>query len=76
MDPMDVMDAGRMTFFTHPGAGALGVWQAGNHTGAELVNEPVSMAWNELLSRDVAARKAFLAGGIRAGDRRTRTSRA
>src|SRR3954451_383172 len=33
MDPMDVMDAGRMPFFTPPGAGALGVWQAGRHTG-------------------------------------------
>src|SRR3954454_11864705 len=49
-DPMDVMDAGRMTFFTPPGAGSLGVWQAGRHIGAELVNEPVSLAWNELLS--------------------------
>jgi hypothetical protein len=59
-DPMDVMDAGRMTFVMHPGAGGLGIWQAGNHTGAELVNEPVSVAWNELLSRDVDAAKGFL----------------
>src|SRR4051794_20638083 len=35
MDPMDVMDAGRMTFFTPRGAGALGVWQAARHAGAE-----------------------------------------
>ena len=60
MEPMDVMDAGRMTFVMHPGAGGLGIWQAGNHTGAELVNEPVSLAWNELLSRDVDGAKSFL----------------
>src|ERR1700754_1476590 len=42
-DPMDVMDAGRMCFFMHPAAGAFGAWQAGNHKGAELVNEPVSL---------------------------------
>ena len=37
--PMDVMDAGRMAVFAHPAAG-VGVWQAGSHTGAALVNEP------------------------------------
>ncbi|WP_028062102.1 VOC family protein [Solirubrobacter soli] len=49
-DPMDVMDAGRMGFFGHPAAGAFGGWQAGNHKGAELVNEPVSLAWNTLIT--------------------------
>jgi predicted enzyme related to lactoylglutathione lyase len=70
VEPMEVMDAGRMAMFTHPGAGALGVWQAGRHIGAELVNEPVSVAWNELLSRDVDGAKAFLRAvfGIEAGD--------
>src|SRR3954465_2893037 len=28
VEPMDVMDAGRMAMLRHPGAGALGVWQA------------------------------------------------
>src|SRR3954453_2119397 len=49
-EPMDVMDAGRMGFFGHPAAGAFGGWQAGNHKGAELVNEPVSLAWNTLIT--------------------------
>jgi uncharacterized protein len=57
--PMDVMDAGRMAVFAHPAAGALGVWQAGNHKGAQLVNEPVSLSWNELLTRDIDGAKAF-----------------
>jgi len=34
VDPMDVMDAGRMAVFAHPAAGVLGVWQSGRHTGA------------------------------------------
>jgi predicted enzyme related to lactoylglutathione lyase len=49
-EPMDVMDAGRMGFFAHPAAGAFGGWQAGNHKGAELVNEPVSLTWNTLIT--------------------------
>jgi predicted enzyme related to lactoylglutathione lyase len=57
--PMDVMDAGRMAVFAHPSAGYLGVWQAGRHKGAQLVNEPGSLTWNELLTRDVAGAKAF-----------------
>ncbi len=58
--PMDVMDAGRMAVFMHPAGGAFGVWQAGQHKGAELVNEPGALVWNELLSRDVDGAKALL----------------
>jgi predicted enzyme related to lactoylglutathione lyase len=53
------MAAGRMAVFAHPAAGHLGVWQAGEHKGAQLVNEPGSLTWNELLTRDVAGAKAF-----------------
>ena len=58
-EPMDVMDAGRMAIFAHPAAGVLGVWQAGRHTGAELVNEPGALNWNELQTHDVDGAKAF-----------------
>jgi predicted enzyme related to lactoylglutathione lyase len=61
VEPMDVMDAGRMAVFVHPAAGMFGAWQAGSHTGAQLVNEPVSLAWNSLMTRDVDAASAFLA---------------
>lgn len=57
--PIDVMDAGRMAVLAHPAAGFLGIWQAGEHTGAQLVNDPGSLSWNELLTRDVAGAKAF-----------------
>jgi hypothetical protein len=60
-EPMDVMDAGRMGFFSHPAAGAFGAWQARDHKGAELVNEPVSLAWNTLITPDTEAAATFLA---------------
>jgi predicted enzyme related to lactoylglutathione lyase len=59
VEPMDVMDAGRMAIFADPTGAAFGVWQAGEHTGAELVNEPGSLSWNELMTRDPAAAKPF-----------------
>jgi uncharacterized protein len=60
MEPMDVMDAGRMAVYAHPAGGMFGAWQAGNHTGAQLVNEPVSLAWNSLMTRDLDSATAFL----------------
>jgi uncharacterized protein len=60
MEPMDVMDAGRLGFLAHPAAGMFGVWQAGRHIGAELVNEPGALTWNELLTRDTDGAKRFL----------------
>jgi predicted enzyme related to lactoylglutathione lyase len=68
MEPMDVMDAGRMAFFAHPAGGMFGAWQAGEHTGAQLVNEPVSLAWNTLVTRDEEGAAEFLEAtlGLRA----------
>jgi predicted enzyme related to lactoylglutathione lyase len=59
VEPMDVMDAGRMAFVMHPAGGAVGVWQPGRTIGAELVNEPGAMTWNELHTRDADRAKAF-----------------
>jgi predicted enzyme related to lactoylglutathione lyase len=70
VDPMDVMDAGRMTIVSHPAAGFFGAWQPGQHRGAELVNEPGTMTWNELLTRDPVGARRFLEAvfGLRAED--------
>jgi len=57
--PMDVMDIGRMAFFTDPGGAVFGVWQPRTFAGADLVNEPNSLCWNELLTRDSESGKAF-----------------
>lgn len=57
--PMDVMDIGRMAFFADPTGAAFGVWQPKAFGGADLVNEPGSLCWNEVLTRDAEANKAF-----------------
>jgi predicted enzyme related to lactoylglutathione lyase len=58
-EPLDVMDVGRMAIVADPSGAALGLWQPRRHTGAEIVNEPVSLTWNELDTRDTEAAKPF-----------------
>jgi uncharacterized protein len=59
MEPFDVLDAGRTAVFTDPEGAVFCVWQANKHTGARLVNEPVSLTFNGLATRDVESAKAF-----------------
>jgi predicted enzyme related to lactoylglutathione lyase len=61
MAPMDVMDQGRMAVFVDPAGAFFSAWQAGKHIGAELVNEPGSFTWNELVSSDIDTCKSFYA---------------
>jgi uncharacterized protein len=58
-EPMDVMGLGRMAIFADPTGAVFGIWQSGTFAGAELVNEPGALAWNELGTRDPGAAKAF-----------------
>ena len=57
--PMDVMDVGRMAVFTDSVGAFFSVWQPGTHPGAQLVNEPGTCSWSELITTDVDASKAF-----------------
>jgi predicted enzyme related to lactoylglutathione lyase len=57
--PTDVGDLGRMAVFQDPQGTDFGVWQAGEFAGAEKVNVPVSLCWNELNSRDLDAVRGF-----------------
>ena len=59
LEPFQVMDAGTMAVFVDPAGAVFCVWQAGNHKGAQLVNEPVSFSWNELNTSDMNAAKNF-----------------
>ncbi len=59
VEPMDVMSAGRMAVFIDTEGAAFAVWEAKDHIGSELVNEPNSLAWNELRSRQPEAAKTF-----------------
>ena len=59
MGPMAVGPAGSMVMWQDPTGAFAGAWQAGEHTGAQLVNEPGTLTWNELNTRDLAASAAF-----------------
>jgi predicted enzyme related to lactoylglutathione lyase len=59
MDPFDVMDAGRMAVLSDPEGAAFCLWQAKEHTGARIVNEPGSLNFNSLNTRDVEGAKSF-----------------
>jgi predicted enzyme related to lactoylglutathione lyase len=56
---MPVGALGTMLVFQDPTGAFAGAWQAGSHTGAQLVNEPGAVTWNELLTRDLDAAIAF-----------------
>jgi len=58
-DAFDVMDAGRMAVFADPAGAALSVWEPRGSIGAELVNTPGSMTWNDLLTPDADAATSF-----------------
>ncbi len=59
--PMEVFESGRMLHIQDPTGAQLGLWQARNHIGAGLVNTAGAMCWNELLTTDAEAAKAFYA---------------
>lgn len=60
MEPMDVMTFGRMAVLVDPGGAPVSLWQAGEHVGAGVVNEPGALCWNELTTRAVDESIAFL----------------
>ncbi len=57
--PFDVMDAGRMTMIQDPAGAVFGVWQPGQHIGAQLVNIPNTLVWNELQAPDLDVVRDF-----------------
>jgi predicted enzyme related to lactoylglutathione lyase len=59
MEPFDVMDAGRMAVIADPEGAAFCVWEARQHRGAQIVNEPGSLNFNGLNTRDAAGAKRF-----------------
>lgn len=57
--PMDVLETGRMAIVMDPGGAVFGVWQPASHIGAELVNIPNTLVWNELQTRALDAARDF-----------------
>lgn len=56
---MDVMSLGQMLVASDPTGAVFGVWGHREFIGAQTVNEPGALVWNECATRDVAADAAF-----------------
>lgn len=61
VSPLAVGTQGTMAIFIDPAGASVGVWQPGIHGGAESMHSLMSVAWNELHSRDMAAVAPFYA---------------
>jgi predicted enzyme related to lactoylglutathione lyase len=57
--PVDVMDFGAMAVLRDPTGATFALWQAGISVGAQVVNEPGAMIWNEHLSPRFEDAKEF-----------------
>ena len=58
----DVLDSGRMAVLEDPTGAMLGLWQPRAHAGADRVNDPGCLTWNELQSPNPETAGAFYAG--------------
>jgi predicted enzyme related to lactoylglutathione lyase len=58
-EPFDVFDAGRMAVLADPEGARFSVWQPDQFRGATVVNEPGSLNFNGLHTRDPEGAKAF-----------------
>ncbi|HEV3381179.1 MAG TPA: VOC family protein [Trebonia sp.] len=70
MEPMDVMEFGRMAVAADVTGAVFGVWQGNKQTGVGVANAPGALTWNEHFSRDFEGAKAFYAAvfGYEFGD--------
>ncbi|MGD9961533.1 VOC family protein [Nocardioides sp.] len=58
-DPVDVGPNGRMFFASSPDGASFGLWEAGEHTGVGIYNEPGSLALNVLHTDDLDLAQTF-----------------
>ncbi|HEX8975409.1 MAG TPA: VOC family protein [Solirubrobacteraceae bacterium] len=57
--PFDVSSAGRMAAISDPQGAMVIAWKPAELVGAEVVNEPGAMTWNDLLTSDVEGAREF-----------------
>lgn len=55
----DVMDAGRMAVIADPTGASVSLWQARDHIGPSLHDEPGTLTWNECFTDDIETAAAF-----------------
>jgi uncharacterized protein len=60
--PFDVMDQGRMAVIQDPTGATFQLWEPKAHIGVKIRNEPNSLCWSELTTKDPKAAEAFYVG--------------
>lgn len=59
--PMTLGELGAMALFADPGGGVVGAWQAGTHTGFDVVDVDGAVVWCDLMTSDLDTAKDFYA---------------
>jgi predicted enzyme related to lactoylglutathione lyase len=59
MEPLDVMDAGRMALLQDPTGAVFALWQPARNIGAQLVNGPGRLSLNQLNTSDPEQAQRF-----------------
>ena len=59
MAPMTLAPSGRLAMIADPGGAAVGIWEADQHIGAGVVDEPGAMTWYEVNTRAFEENKRF-----------------
>jgi predicted enzyme related to lactoylglutathione lyase len=59
MEPFDVLPAGRLAVLEDPSGAPIGLWQAADRQGAQVLNEPSAWAMSLLHTRESDASEAF-----------------
>jgi hypothetical protein len=57
--PVDVGVSGKMSLIEDPEGIRFGLWEAKEHIGSQIVNEPCTLCWNELVTSDPDAAGGF-----------------
>jgi predicted enzyme related to lactoylglutathione lyase len=62
VEPFDVMQHGRMAVVCDPAGAFLALWEPREHKGVQIRDEPNTLCWNELYTKDTAAAARFYTG--------------
>ncbi|MFI2754048.1 VOC family protein [Cellulomonas sp. P22] len=57
--PLEIGEMGSMAVLADPTGAVFGLWESGTHTGADVVDEPGALVWNEVMTRDVPVAREF-----------------
>src|SRR6202165_3733224 len=68
---MAVGDQGKMAIIQDPSGAMIGIWQAQNMSGAQVIDKPNTMGWAELNSRGVEKAKPFYTKLFNWGEKKT-----